>query len=182
MKSKRGQSEIITTVLIILLVLAAIVIVWQVVQGTLNAGKEDINKKRDCLGLDIVVVSAVASKGSCAAGTGMPVGCVFSNLVMGTACPTNATCTVAGAWSETSGKEGSILIRREGTSTAKGVKTQLLINDKLNASSNVVLDTSYLTDIYTVSNLTVDANVQITPLLSDGTACGLTEKFKVVSA
>ena len=43
MKSKRGQSEIITTVLIILLVLAAIVIVWQVVQGTIKGASEEIN-------------------------------------------------------------------------------------------------------------------------------------------
>ncbi len=184
-KSKRSQSEIITTVLIILLVLAAIVIVWQVVQGTIGAGTKEINKKKDCLGLDIVVMKAIASKGTCAPGAGMLADCVFNDIAAGTDCPTNSTCTVAGAWTETSGKEGSILIRREGTSTAKGIKTQLLINDKINASHNAAsdaaLDTAYATDTYLVNNLAADAEVQITPLLTDNTACGLTEKTKVTS-
>lgn len=189
MNSKRGQSEIITTVLIILLVLAAIVIVWQVVQGTLNQGKKDIGSKKDCLGLDVVVVKAVAAKGTCSYAAPAPAGCTANNIVIGgTAsnanCPTNTTCNTAATWTQSS--SGSILIRREGTSVTKGVKTQLLINDKLNAShaaaTDVALDTAYQTDSYTVDNLLVDTAVQITPILADNTACGLTDKFKVTAA
>jgi flagellin-like protein len=40
--NRKAQSQIITTVLIILLVLAAIVIVWQVVQGTVRSGAEQL--------------------------------------------------------------------------------------------------------------------------------------------
>ena len=57
-KNKRGQSEIITTVLIILLVLAAIVIVWQVVKSTVTSGAEQIGTQSDCMGLNLVVVGA----------------------------------------------------------------------------------------------------------------------------
>lgn len=145
MISKRGQSEIITTVLIILLVLAAIVIVWQVVQGTLRQGQTDIDKKKECLGLDIVIVKA-----------------------------TNATSNATNS--------NNILIRREGTSTATGVKTQLLVNDKINASSSTVLDTVYTTTTYSVPGLAVGSQVQVAPLLSDGTACSLSEKYEVTSS
>ena len=55
---KRGQSEIITTVLIILLVLAAIVIVWQVVRSTVTSGTNQIATQADCMGINLVVVKA----------------------------------------------------------------------------------------------------------------------------
>ena len=49
MKSKHSQSEIITTVLIILLVLASIVIVWQVVKNTVQSGSRNIEDSVVCL-------------------------------------------------------------------------------------------------------------------------------------
>jgi len=58
MKFKKAQGEIITTVLIILLVLAAVVIVWQVVQGTVNKGAEQVASQSNCMGLNVVVLSA----------------------------------------------------------------------------------------------------------------------------
>ena len=60
---KKGQSQIITTVLIILLVLAAIVIVWQVVQGTIRGGSEEIEETSTCVGTYINVVSAWSTGG-----------------------------------------------------------------------------------------------------------------------
>ena len=62
MISKKAQGEIITTVLIILLVLAAIVIVWQVVNGTVNRGGDAVTAQSSCLGLsiDITVNSSKA--------------------------------------------------------------------------------------------------------------------------
>lgn len=51
MYNKKGQSEIITTVLIILLVLAAIVIVWQVVRSTVTTGANQITGGTDCITL-----------------------------------------------------------------------------------------------------------------------------------
>ena len=52
MNSKKAQSEIITTVLITLLVLAAIIIVWQVVSSTMEKSKNQENitqlKTLDC--------------------------------------------------------------------------------------------------------------------------------------
>ena len=55
--NKKAQAQIITTVLIILLVLAAIVIVWQVIQGTIEGGTEEISKKTGCLGLNIDITN-----------------------------------------------------------------------------------------------------------------------------
>ena len=59
--NRKAQAQIITTVLIILLVLAAIVIVWQVVQGTIRTGAEEVETQSACLGLNMVVVSANAT-------------------------------------------------------------------------------------------------------------------------
>jgi hypothetical protein len=56
--NKKAQSQIITTVLIILLVLASIVIVWQVVQGTVRGGAEQVESQSACLGMNLVIVSA----------------------------------------------------------------------------------------------------------------------------
>lgn len=55
MKNKKAQGEIITTVLIILLVLAAIVIVWQVVQSTVNKGAKQVESQSGCLGVGVEV-------------------------------------------------------------------------------------------------------------------------------
>jgi len=56
-KNKRGQSEIITTVLIILLVLAAIVIVWQVVKGTVSTGSEQVTSAAGCIGISLDITT-----------------------------------------------------------------------------------------------------------------------------
>jgi len=57
-KNIKAQAQIITTVLIILLVLAAIVIVWQVISGTVNEGAEQIDTQSGCIGTIIEIVSA----------------------------------------------------------------------------------------------------------------------------
>lgn len=58
MYNKKGQSEIITTVLIILLVLAAIVIVWQVVRSTVTTGANQISGGTDCITLGFEITRA----------------------------------------------------------------------------------------------------------------------------
>jgi len=60
MYNKKGQSEIITTVLIILLVLAAIVIVWQVVRSTVTTGANQISGGTDCITLGFEITRADA--------------------------------------------------------------------------------------------------------------------------
>ena len=55
--NKKSQAQIISTILIILLVLAAIVIVWQVVQGTVKGGAEEIETQTDCIGLNIDITN-----------------------------------------------------------------------------------------------------------------------------
>ena len=49
MFSKRGVSDIVTTVLIILLVLAAVSIVGNIIMKNLQKGGEQIEKSTDCL-------------------------------------------------------------------------------------------------------------------------------------
>lgn len=56
--SKKGVSDIITTVLIILLVLAAIVIVWQAVNKTITNGVGQIAPKMACVDISLTAVSA----------------------------------------------------------------------------------------------------------------------------
>ena len=51
--NKKAQGEVITTVLIILLVLAAIVIVWQVVNSTITKGSEQVQSQSGCIGINI---------------------------------------------------------------------------------------------------------------------------------
>ena len=53
--NKKAQGQIITTILIILLVLAAIVIVWQVVNRTVTEGAEQIETQSACLGISMEV-------------------------------------------------------------------------------------------------------------------------------
>jgi len=63
-KAKHAQAQIITTVLIILLVLAAIVIVWQVVQSTIESGADPIEGTASCIGIDLEIVSISLANGS----------------------------------------------------------------------------------------------------------------------
>ena len=59
--NKKAQAQIITTVLIILLVLAAIVIVWQVIQGTVEGGAKQVEGQTDCLTVNLEIESLTAS-------------------------------------------------------------------------------------------------------------------------
>ena len=60
--NKRAQAQIITTVLIILLVLAGIVILWNVVSGTIESGGEQITAQSGCIGVSMEVTRAVAGE------------------------------------------------------------------------------------------------------------------------
>ena len=53
---KRGMSEVVTTLLIILISIVAIGVVWVVVKNILDKGKEDISL--DAFGLDLEIVKA----------------------------------------------------------------------------------------------------------------------------
>lgn len=55
MQNKKGQSELITTVLIILLVLAAIVIVWQVVNSTVSNAADEVEAQSECLAFTVTL-------------------------------------------------------------------------------------------------------------------------------
>ena len=61
---KRGVSQIITTILIVLLVLAAIVIVWQALKGTVEQSAEKVEKQAQCIGLDLTIGNAVCADGT----------------------------------------------------------------------------------------------------------------------
>ena len=59
--NQKSQSQIITTVLIILLVLDAIVIVWQVVSTTVSEGAGEISSSISCIDVQFKVVEAIAA-------------------------------------------------------------------------------------------------------------------------
>jgi len=59
--NRKAQGQIITTILIILLVLAAIVIVWQVVNRTVTEGTDQIDVQSACLGVTLDIESANAT-------------------------------------------------------------------------------------------------------------------------
>lgn len=70
MQNKKGQSEVITTVLIILLVLAAIVIVWQVVNSTVSNAADEVESQSECLAFTVTLGEVKA--GPTATITGYP--------------------------------------------------------------------------------------------------------------
>jgi len=55
--NKKGLSEVITTVLIILLVLAAIVVIWSAVKPALDKGANEISGASECFNFDVSVQS-----------------------------------------------------------------------------------------------------------------------------
>jgi len=83
----------------------------------------------------------------------------------------------------TNATSNNILVRREGTSTAKGIKTQILLNDKLNATSDGFLDQVYTTANFSIRGLNASVDqVQAVGILPDGTPCSLGEKVTVTAA
>lgn len=59
MKNTKGLSGVITTLIIILLVIAAIGIIWAVVNPFIKGAGDDIASQTDCMALDIKVQKAV---------------------------------------------------------------------------------------------------------------------------
>lgn len=55
MKTRKGQGEVITTVLIILLVLAAVFIVWTAVRNMITKSTDTTTAKANCLGVQLNV-------------------------------------------------------------------------------------------------------------------------------
>ena len=55
---RKAQSEVITTVLIILLVLAAVFIVWTAVKGMINKSTGTGEERISCMGVDLAVAAA----------------------------------------------------------------------------------------------------------------------------
>ncbi len=53
MIDKKAQAQIITVVIIILLVLAAVFIVWRAIQKTVTEGSEQISEQSKCIGVNI---------------------------------------------------------------------------------------------------------------------------------
>lgn len=62
--TKRGLSDVVTTVLIILLVLAAVAIIWGYLRGSLVQSGQQISGATSCLGLDLKVKSCKVAAGS----------------------------------------------------------------------------------------------------------------------
>jgi len=61
MKNKRAQSEVITTVLIILLVIAAVFIVYTAVRGMVTSSTGTAENKAKCIGLTLSVTGVTNS-------------------------------------------------------------------------------------------------------------------------
>lgn len=57
MKNKRGLSDVISTVLIVLLALAAIAIVWGFIQPTLQSGGTAISYRQKCIDAEVKVTA-----------------------------------------------------------------------------------------------------------------------------
>jgi len=63
MLSKKGLSPIVANVLIILLVIAAVGILWGVVRGLVDSGAEQATTQTDCLLINMEVVSCDVTNG-----------------------------------------------------------------------------------------------------------------------
>ena len=64
---KRGLSDVVTTVLIILLVLAAVAIIWGYLRGSLVQSGQQITGQTACLNLDLKAISCNVSANSASA-------------------------------------------------------------------------------------------------------------------
>ena len=60
-KNKKGLSDVIATVLIILLAIAAIVIVWGFISNWLGKAGNNLSNQADCLDVDVKPISCVNS-------------------------------------------------------------------------------------------------------------------------
>jgi hypothetical protein len=132
--NKKAQSQIITTVLIILLVLASIVIVWQVVQGTVRGGAEQVESQSACLGMNLVVVSADAS-------------------------------------------ENNITVRREPGAPSEDTVDYMIFIDGVNKGQSDASLSELSTHLNESQSFAELAEVQVAPVLEDGTTCPLSTKL-----
>jgi len=64
MENKKGMSAIIVAIILIALALAAVGIVWVVVNNVLTESAEDVNVQADCLDVDIVITKASCTSGN----------------------------------------------------------------------------------------------------------------------
>ena len=63
MENKRGLSDVITTLIIILLVLVAVGIIWVVVRNVVQSGSEQIEITTRCVAVDLRAVSVTSVEG-----------------------------------------------------------------------------------------------------------------------
>lgn len=146
MKGKRGVSEIITTVLIILLVLAAIVIVWQAVKGTIEAGTGTLTGQTACMGVDlsIGIVNASTDKVPIIRNTGGDAAAITPViLVKGEDKTTTFTCTPK-----------TTLLQLEST-VCSSITTDIIINDEVIVGAKMGTGTSAVTCPVTVKTKAV---------------------------
>jgi len=64
MKNKRGLSGIVTTLIIILLVLAAVGLIWQPISNMLKGGTGALDKSNLCTGIDFKINNAKLASGT----------------------------------------------------------------------------------------------------------------------
>lgn len=69
LRGKKGLSEVVTTLLFVLLALGAVLLVWFVVKGLISSGSTSVNLEQACLNLDLQVKSCSINASS----TGMVV-------------------------------------------------------------------------------------------------------------
>ena len=61
---KRGQAQVVTTILMILIVLAAVIIVWQVIDRFVRSGGEAIETRVSCIDIKLEIAEADSSAGT----------------------------------------------------------------------------------------------------------------------
>jgi hypothetical protein len=103
MRSKKAQGELITMVLIILVIVAAVSIVAGIIFSLLNKSKQNIEGSSGCWGIDLEIVSAVPEIGVCYYGTESQT-CIngFPNIKKGDSCPKDppngCSSSIAATW------------------------------------------------------------------------------------
>ena len=189
MKSKRAQSEVISTILIILLVLVAIIIVWQVVQTIMDNSKIDAENKKLCLGSQLSILKATAGNGTCIYLAGG--GCAAYNLTKlldGTNCPAaTAECIITGGPLPSSNPTfpgyapGYVTVTREASTSGNEdtVNVALYVNNVKNPSSTTTGLAIYGRVSIAVTGLNVSDEVKVAPLLSNNNLCPATDTEKV---
>jgi hypothetical protein len=131
MLNKRGLSQVVTTVLIILIVLAAIILIWIAVRPTIQSATEQVTA--DCVTLELKAAG-------CSFNGGATAGTCTNPADLGSGCDSDADCSGVALACDTSQPQPDGVTVTVDRFTGKGTMTGMKFFFENNAGSTILLD------------------------------------------